>query len=207
MKDSITSVLGFPAPLSGVPTTLAECVEAAGGEQKLVEQYTGWVIAHKSNTTIRGAIVEALEKSTEIKPKTKPVNRPTKSDPSRMVDEQDESDQTYSDRVRAETKLSNDELWAMIKDEIGVTEFKALGEPRTGGAGRVGKEDAKSAETLLKSELWQNAVQLLQSQNPGLEIALGEDGKPTVEALANAIKVNRLNRDKEQKVAMGLVPA
>jgi hypothetical protein len=203
MKDSTTSVLGFNAPLSGVPTSLSECVEAAGGEQPLVDQYVGWVIAHKSNTTIRGAIVEALEKATDIKRAVKQVNRPTKSDPNRMVEEWDESEQTYSDRVRAQTKLPAEELWALIKDEVGVTEFKAVGEPRT-GAGRVGKEDAKSAETLLASDLWKNAVELLTKQNPGLEIALGEDGKPTVETLANAIKVNRLNRDKEQKAALGL---
>lgn len=203
MKNSTTSVLGFDVPTSGQPETLAECVAAAGGEQIVVDQYVGYSNAHKTNGDARAAVVEALEEVTGIKRATEKVKAPTKSDPNRTVDKFSESEQTYADRVRAETGQKTEELWPLIADKVGVIPFKCVGEPRT-GAGRVGKEDAKNAETLLASDVWKNAVELLSQKNPGLEIAVGDDGKPTVESLAAALRTNRQRIDKEAKAELGI---
>jgi hypothetical protein len=203
MKNSTTSVLGFDPPVSGVPENLQECVTVAGGEQVCCDLLVSYSNAHKTNTDARGTIVEALEKITGIKRATEQVKSPTKADPKRTVEKFSESEQTYADRVRAETGKSTEELWTMIKDEVGTIPFKMVGEPRT-GAGRIGKEDQKKAETLLASDLWKQAHDLLLQKNPGLEIALGEDQKPTVESLANAIKVNRIRVQKEEDAGLGL---
>lgn len=203
MKNSTTSVLGFDVPTSGQPETLAECAEAAGGEQVVCDQYVGYSNAHKTNGDARGAVVDALEEITGIKRATETVKSPTKADPNRTVEKFSESEQTYADRVRAETGKTTEELWTMIAEKVGVIPFKCVGEARTGSS-RVGKEDSKKAETLLASELWTEAVKLLQQKNPGLEIALGEDGKPTVETLASAIKVNRVRIQREEDASLGL---
>jgi hypothetical protein len=205
MKNSTTSVLGFDVPVSGVVETLPELVEAAGGEQPVVDLMVGYSNAHKTNTEARGAVVEALEKVTGIKRATENVKSPTKADPNRTVEKFSESEQTYADRVRAETQQTTEQLWTAIASEVGTIPFKVIGEARTGST-RVGKEDAKKAETLLAAgdDMWKQAVQLLTQKNPGLEIALGEDGKPTVETLASAIKVNRVRIQKEEDASLGL---
>jgi hypothetical protein len=203
MKNSTTSVLGFDVPTSGQPETLAECATAAGGEQIVCDQYVGYSNAHKTNGEARTAVVDALEEITGIKRATETVKSPTKADPKRTIEKYNESEQTYADRVRAETGKTTEELWSMIKDKVGVIPFKCVGEPRT-GASRVGKEDQKKAETLLASDLWKQANELLLQKNPGLEIAVGEDGKPTLESLANAIKVNRVRIQKEEDAVLGL---
>lgn len=205
MKSTTTSVLGFDVPVSGQPETLAECVTAAGGEQVVADQYVGYSNAHKTNGDARGAVTDALEKITGIKRATETVKSPTKADPNRTVERTSESEQTYRDRVAAELGKSTEELWTMIKDEVGVIPFKCVGEARTGSS-RVGKEDSKKAETLLAAgdAMWQQAVSLLTQKNPGLEIALGDDGKPTVESLAAAIKVNRVRIQKEEDASLGL---
>ncbi len=205
MKNSNTSVLGFDVPISEVPENLAECVTAAGGEQNLVDQWVGFVKAHRTNTDARGAITDAFEEVLKIARATETVKSPTKADPNRTVEKPSESEQTYADRVRAETSQTTEQLWTAIKDAVGVIAFKAVGEPRTGSA-KVGKEDAKKAEILLAAgdAMWQQAVALLTQKNPGLEIALGEDGKPTVDALAAAIKVNRVRIQKEEDASLGL---
>jgi hypothetical protein len=206
MKDSTTSTLGLDVPVSGVSTTVAELVEAAGGEQALVDKVVGWAMAHNVNTTARSLITEALEKVTGESRKTKQKASPTKSDPNNTIEVYDESEQTYTDRVCALKGWSREQLGEAVLPDVGTVPFKLVGEPRTGGPGRVGKEDAKKAETLLNGgdAMWTQAVQLLLQKNPGLEIPFAEDGKPTVETLANAIKVNRIRQQKEADAELGL---
>jgi len=206
MKDSTTSTLGCDVPVSGVSTTVPELIEAAGGEQALIDKVVGWGMAHNVNTVARGLITEALEKITGEGRKTKQKASPTKSDPNNTIEVYDESEQTYTDRVCALKNWTREQMWAQVKDDVGVIAFKLVGEPRAGGPGRVGKEDAKKAETLLNGgeNMWKTAVQLLLQKNPGLEIPFGDDGLPTVETLANAIKVNRIRQAKEADAELGL---
>lgn len=203
MKNSTTSVLGFNPPVSNVPENIAECVTAAGGEQELVDQWVAYTFAHKVNTSARAAIVDALEETTGNKRATEKVKSPTKADPNREVEKYSESEQTYADRVRAELGQTTEQIWPTIAEAVGTIEFKAVGEPRT-GTSRVGKEDAKNAETLLASDVWKNAVELLVQKNPGLEIANGDDGKPTVESLAAALRTNRQRIAKEENALLGI---
>ena len=206
MKDSTTSTLGVDVPVSGVSTTIPELVEAAGGEQALIDKVVGWGMAHNVNTTARGLITEKLEEITGEGRKTKQKVSPTKGDPNNTIEVYDESEQTYTDRVCALRNWTREQMWEQVKDGVGVIPFKLVGEPRAGGPGRVGKEDAKKAETLLNGgdKMWQTAVQLLIQKNPGLEIPFAENGMPTVETLANAIKVNRIRQQKEADAELGL---
>jgi|SRR5215831_19006085 len=206
MKDSTTSTLGCDVPVSGVSTTIPELVEAAGGEQPLIDKVVGWGMAHNVNTVARGLITEALEEITGEARKTKQKSSPTKSDPNNTIEVPDESEQTYTDRVCALQGWTREQMWEAVKDKVGVIPFKLVGEPRTGGPGRVGKEDAKKAETLLNGgdAMWQQAIKLLLQKNPGLEIPVQDNGMPTVEVLANAIKVNRIRQQKEADAELGL---
>jgi hypothetical protein len=206
MKDSTTSTLGVDVPVSGVPTTLPELIEAAGGEQALIDKTVGWGMAHNVNTVARSLITEALEEITGEARKMRQKASPTKSDPNNTIEVPDESEQTFTDRVCAMQDWTREQMWAAVAPKVGVVPFKLVGEPRTGGPGRVGKEDAKKAETLLNGgdSMWQTAVKLLLQKNPGLEIPFAEDGKPTVETMANAIKVNRIRQQKEADAELGL---
>jgi len=206
MKDGTTSTLGVDVPVSGIPTSVAELIEAAGGEQILIDKVNGWAIAHNTNTEARGRITDALEEVTGESRKTKQKASPTKSDPNNTIEVYDESEQTYTDRVCALKSWTREQMWDAVGAKVGTVPYKLVGEPRAGGPGRVGKEDAKKAETLLNGgdKMWQTAVQLLLQKNPGLEIPLQENGQPTVETLANAIKVNRIRQQKEADAELGL---
>ena len=206
MKDGTTSTLGVDVPVSGIPTTVAELIEAAGGEQILVDKVNGWAIAHNTNTEARGRITDKLEEVTGETRKTRQKGSPTKSDPNNTIEVYDESEQTFTDRVCAMKDWTREQMWSAIGVQVGTVPYKLVGEPRVGGPGRVGKEDAKKAETLLNGgeAMWKQAVQLLLQKNPGLEIPLAESGLPTVETLANAIKVNRIRQQKEADAELGL---
>lgn len=213
MKNSSTSVLGFETvPVSGEPETVAECTAAAGGEANLVGQWVGFVKAHRTNTEARGIITDALEECTSIARSTRQKPTPSKSDPNKTTEVYDESEQQYSDRVRAETKQTTEQLWtAIIATEAwktstvdGAIQFKAVGEPRGAGLGRLAKQDTTNAETLVKSGKAQQAIDMLEQKNPGLKVEVDEAGAPKVESLAAALRTNRQRLQKEEDAALGI---
>jgi hypothetical protein len=202
MKDTTTSVLGFDVPVTGQPETLQECVTAAGGEEKLVSGWVDYIRFHKTNTSARSAVVEALTEVLGAKRATESVKSPTKAEPNRMIDRPSESEQTFADRVVAETGKSRKEVWDMIKETVGSIEFR--GEGREGGAGRLAKQDTDNAATLINENKWEAAVKLLESKNPGLTVEMDESGKPQVESLATALRTNRRRLEQESKAELGL---
>ena len=202
MKDTTTSVLGFDVPVSGHPTDLQECVEAAGGEQNLVDGWTDYIKFHKTNTAARSAVVEALESTLGIERETETVKSPTKADPNRTVDKYAESEQTFAQRAIAQSGKTKAEIWDMIKEQVGVIPFK--GEARAGGPGRLAKQDTVKAQTLIDSDKWNVAVGLLEQKNPGLKIEMDEAGKPKVESLAQALRANRKRLEQEENAALGI---
>lgn len=202
MKDTTTSVLGFDVPVSGHPTDLSECIEAAGGEQNLVDGWTDYIKFHKTNTAARSAVVEALENVLGSERETETVKSPTKADPNRTVEKYAESEQTFAQRVISQSGKTKTEIWDMIKDQVGVIPFK--GEARAGGVGRLAKQDTVKAQTLIDSNKWNVAVNLLEQKNPGLKIEMDAAGKPTVESLAQALRTNRRRLEAEENAALGI---
>jgi hypothetical protein len=215
MKTITTSVLGFDVPVAGVPETLQEAIESAGGEENLVQTFVDQRRFHNTNTEARAAVVAALEKATGIKRKMKQV--PSAKDPSKFSEQPDESEQQYSDGVRAQVKQDNPELkdaaavtaylWDAIKDDEDVAGivFKGQGEGRGAGGPRTTKTDVIHATILLKTDAdWQRAVAMLTQKNPGLVVELDEAGKPTVASLANALRINRARAQAEENAALGL---
>jgi len=202
MKDTTTSVLGFDVPVSGQPTTLQECVEAAGGEQQLVDGWTDYIRFHKTNTAARSAVVDALETVLGVERETETVKAPTKADPNRTLDKYSESEQTFAQRAVSQSGKTKQEIWDLIKDQIGTIPFK--GEARTGGVGRLAKQDTVKAQTLIDSDKWSVAVQLLEQKNPGLKVEMDEAGKPKVESLAQALRTNRKRLEAEENASLGI---
>jgi hypothetical protein len=203
MKDTTTSVLGFDVPVSGYPTDLAECIEAAGGEQNLVDGWTDYVKFHKTNTAARSAVVDALQDVLGIERKTDTVKSPTKADPNRTIEKYSESEQTFAQNAIAKSGKTINEVWDLIKDQVGTIPFK--GEVRAGGFGRVGKQDAAMASTLIEAaDKWPTAVQRLEQKNPGLKIEMDETGKPKVESLAQALRTNRRRLEAESAAELGI---
>lgn len=203
MKDTTTSVLGYDVPVTGQPETLQECVAAAGGEQNLVDGWVDYIRFHKTNTSARSAVVDALVEVLGAKRATEQVKSPTKADPNRMVEKTTESEQTFADRVLSQSGKTRSEVWDMIKEDVGSIPFVGTG--REGGPGRLAKQDTVKAQTLIDTEgKWQQAVQLLEQKNPGLKIEMGDDGKPKVESLAQALRTNRRRLEAEANAELGL---
>jgi hypothetical protein len=202
MKDTTTSVLGFDVPISGHPTDLKECIEAAGGEQNLVDGWTDYIKFHKTNTAARSAVVEALENALGVERETETVKSPTKADPNRTIEKYAESEQTFAQRVISQSGKSKTEVWDLIKDQVGTIPFK--GEARAGG-GRLPKQDTAMATTLIEAaDKWPKAVQLLEQKNPGLKVEMDESGKPKVESLAAALRTNRKRLESESAAELGI---
>lgn len=201
MKDTTTSVLGFDVPVSGHPTDLKECIEAAGGEQNLVDGWTDYIKFHKTNTAARSEVVAALESVLGVERETESVKSPTKADPNRTVDKFSESEQTFAQRVISQSGKSKAEIWDMIKDQVGTVPFK--GEARAGG-GRLPKQDTVMAQTLIDSDKWTAAVEKLEQKNPGLKIEMDENGKPKVESLASGLRANRKRIEAETAEELGV---
>jgi len=201
MKDTTTSVLGFDVPVTGQPTVLSEGVEAAGGEQNLLDGWVDYIRFHKTNTSARSAVVDALEEVLGIARATKKEKSPTKADPNREVEKYAESEQTYADRAVAQSGKTRAEVWDLIKETVGSIPFQ--GQARE-GVGRLAKQDTLKAQTLVEAGVWQKAVDLLQSKNPGLTIEMDEEGKPKVESLAAALRTNRKRLEAEENEALGI---
>jgi len=201
MKDTTTSVLGFDVPVSGYPTDLQECIEAAGGEQTLVKEWTDYIKFHKTNTAARSAVVEALESVLGVERETETVKQTTSKGVVKEVEKYAESEQTFAQRAIAQSGKKAQEIWDLIKDQVGTVPFK--GEVRT-GIGRLAKQDTVKAQTLIDSDKWTVAVQLLEQKNPGLKVEMDEAGKPKVESLAMALRTNRKRLEAEENAALGI---
>lgn len=202
MKDTFTQVLGFDVPVSGYPTELSECIESAKGEQNLVSEWTDYIKFHKTNTAARSAVVEALENVLGIERETETIKQTTSKGVVKEVEKYAESEQTYASRVIAQSGKTKAEIWDMIKDQVGVIPFRSEG--RAGGVGRLAKQDTASAQTLIDSDKWSVAVQLLEQKNPGLKVEMDEAGKPKVESLAQALRTNRKRAEAEEAAALGI---
>lgn len=190
-------MLGFDVPVSEWPETLAECITAAGGEDKMIDGWTQYIKFHKTNTAARSAVVDALEEVLGVKRATK-----TEKVGDKEVEKFTESEQTYADRAVAQSGKTRNEVWDLIKENVGVIPFRAEGRE---GVGRLAKQDTVKAQTLIDApDKWPQAVQLLQSKNPGLTIEMDEAGKPKVESLAAALRTNRRRVEAEANAELGI---
>ncbi len=207
MKDITTSVLGFDVPVSGVPETLQEAITAAGSEQAMLDGWNSYIRFHRTNGEARAAVIEALEAITGIERETEQVKSPTKADPNRMIDKYSESEQQYAERALAQNGKSHAELAPQVLAKVGTIEFKAVGEPRVGGPGKLAKVYTENAQTLINAgeAAYSKAVDMLEQKNPGLKIDLDDSGAPTVASLAAALKANKVRVEREANEALGLV--
>jgi hypothetical protein len=205
MKNITTTVLGFDVPVSGVPETLPEAVESAGGEQNLVDTFVNQRKFHNTNTEARAAVVDALVEVTNIARLTELKATPTKSDPNKTTEVDAESEQQYTDRVRAETKMTTAQLWDLVKDKVGVLAFKGQGEARGGGA-RTTKGDLTNAKVLIDAgeAKYNLAITMLEQKNPGLTVERDEKNVPKIESLAKALQTNRARAQAEENAALGI---
>jgi hypothetical protein len=201
MKETTTSVLGFDVPISGYPTDLQECIEAAGGEQGLVNDWTDYIKFHKTNTAARSAVVDAMESVLGIERETETVKQTTAKGVVKEVEKYAESEQTFAQRAIAQSGKTKQEIWDLIKDQVGVIPFKSEG--RAGG-GRLPKQDTVMAQTLIDSDKWSAAVGKLEQKNPGLKVEMDESGKPKVESLAQALRANRRRLEAETAAELGI---
>jgi hypothetical protein len=201
MKNTTTSVLGFDVPISGHPTDLQECIEAAGGEQNLVDGWTDYIKFHKTNTAARSAVVDALETVLGIERETETVKQTTSKGVVKEVEKYAESEQTFAQRAIAQSGKTKQEIWDLIKDQVGTVPFK--GEARAGG-GRLPKQDTVMAQTLIDSDKWSAAVEKLEQKNPGLKVEMDDAGKPKVESLAQALRTNRRRIEADTAAELGI---
>jgi hypothetical protein len=67
MKTVQKELLGFNVEITGVVETLAEAVEACGGEEAVVNKVNAQEFAHGHYGKLRGMIVTVLAEATEVK--------------------------------------------------------------------------------------------------------------------------------------------
>lgn len=67
MKSVNKEILGFNVPVSGVVETLAEAVQAAGSEERVVDLTNNYVLFHSHFGKLRTAIVKKLVELTGVK--------------------------------------------------------------------------------------------------------------------------------------------
>jgi hypothetical protein len=216
MKNITTSVLGFEVPVSGVPENLEEAKTAAGGESNLLEGWLNYIRFHRTNTEARAEVADRIAALLGIERKTKQVAAPTAKDANNTREDWAESEADFVKRAIAESGrtladiapqiMSGDfEMDGKPAGPLSI-EFAASGSGRGTGPGKVAQVYSKSAQQLIDKgpDVYNNAITLLQQANPGLNIVIGEDGKPDVVSLASALKSNRDRVEKEANAALGL---
>jgi len=187
-----------------VPETLQECIIAAGGEEQMIGAFLNYIRFHKTNTEARAEVAERVEKITGVARSTKTVKAPTKADPENTREEWDESEAEYVKRAIAENG-DGAALTPQILDGLSI-KFSAQGAARVGGPKKVAQVYTKAAQQLMEDATkLANAIKVLESKNPGLQVATGDDGKVSVESLAAALKVNKERTEREANAALGLV--
>lgn len=190
MKAYTNNTLGIQTTIQ-VPESADEYDKKAGRVGACVEDATQYNILHSYNTKLRSEFLDALEKETGVKRNVDQARtdaQPAKKDGTKTPVYEKES--LYFKRVCSETGKTAAEFKDLAQKTADALPFDNT--ESTGGGGRIGKEYktaaadliAKGAETLAK------VIANLERLNPGLTVELDDDGQPTEESLAKAIKVN-----------------
>lgn len=200
--------MGFEIPVKNYPENLQEAITSFGGEDGLLTAALNYIRFHKTNSVARAAVSEFVGEETGVARETKVVPAPTKSNPDNTREEWAETEDEHVKRAIATSKRTPQDLAEKLLngDSPLELEFNAQGVQRTAGPKKVAAVYTKAAQDLLKSDekVVQTAIDKLQQLNPGVTVAMGEDGKPDVESLASALKANRDRRDKAAMAELGV---
>jgi hypothetical protein len=187
-----------------VPSTIAEFGAACGvGEEQAEAMVLKYALDEGMFRTIlpdfRGPFFERLEQETGI------ARRQTGTVTKKVDGEEQEvpvfeKDTLYFKHVQAE-EGKDAEAYTDIANEIAAeTPYDLTPKQRTG---KVAKEFTQRAEGLATAIAagrgsWDNVVSKLVSLNPSVSIETDEDGTPSLESVARALKVDADRRSREQ---------
>ncbi len=118
-----------------------------------------------------------------------------------------EAQKKVGDELKKTAELAKKDAEGKVVRSGKVLDFNAP--KRVAGPKTPNKTDLLYAENLLKLDdaTFAQAITALKSQNPGLEIEEDDNGKPTAEGLAWALKANRDNAIKRANAFMPPIPA
>jgi hypothetical protein len=199
MKTIQNKSLGFIIPLL-VPSTLEECKTIFGNEESIVDIVVAQETYHGWNNIFRDKLCDAVEKQFKVArrvlkeiPPTKEGGKPTK---------QYEPAVAFIKHVLSQG-VTKEQLTPLAL-EIGKS--IKFGEGGSSVGGRIGKTFLDTATAILAlnpAEIDQVVANLVQF-NEGLVIDKDDSGKPTVDSLARALKVDQLNQEAARKARLGI---
>jgi hypothetical protein len=199
MKSIKLESNGIPVAVSGIPTNLQEAIEVFKSEEALISAAVNQVLYHKTMGVARDKIEDTLSAKDGINNprKTKKVVE-TKKDGSKVeVDEFTESQKEHVKRVAAERGVEPKDLGITID-----LAFDPTSKTR-GTGGTIAKMYVEAAESILAGNDVESIVSYLEKEND-ITIDRDENGKPTLAALAAAVKANKERVEAAEKAMLGL---
>jgi hypothetical protein len=193
--DRKNRTLGLDVTVSGVPANLAALVEAYT-EQAVYELFVRQAVYNNWNPEFRAAFVEALEEETGIARNTKGTGKfkEIKDEATGEVRKEEvtvysESEQEYFDRV---LNGADPSTYQDLADRVAKSvKFDAsLRERKSAGPKALAKMYLNGAQQLIDAGAAQSAAEKLSN-------ALGISVEPTLEGLAQALKIREDRRRQE----------
>jgi len=186
-----------------VPSSVAEFAAAAGvapeqGEATVLKYASDEAMFRTVLPTFRDAFFKALEEETGIE-------RPQTGTTNKIVDGEKvevpvyAKDTEYFNHVQAEEGKEAADYEALALQVAGDIEFNLRAKPR---AGKPAKKYLTQAQGLTDAVAagrgtWEGVVEKLTALNIGLNIEVDDDGAPSLDALARALKVDEERRSQE----------
>jgi hypothetical protein len=197
MKKTSQSMLTVSAFLS-VPESIEEFNSFLVGRPETALDYANAEAYYRGIAPkVRSRFLSAVAEATGIEPKV--ISTKTVGEKEIEVYEKDT---VYMKRVKA-SGVADDVLVPLLQsafDEVGWD----LSQTRSSGPNAKDREVVDFILNAISAgeSTFERVVANYQRLNPGLEIAIEEDGSVTPEALAEAVRVDRLRRENEAKTSM-----
>lgn len=202
MITRLQNTMSMTVPFE-VPSNVAEFAAAAGvapeqGEATVLKYASDEAMFRTVLPAFRDAFFKALEEETGIE-------RPQTGTTHKIVDGEKvevpvyAKDTEYFNHVQAEEGKEAADYEALALQVAGEIEFNLRAKPR---AGKPAKKYLTQAQGLTDAVAagrgtWEGVVEKLTALNIGLNIEVDDDGAPSLDALARALKVDEERRSQE----------
>lgn len=196
MSQPTIEAYGFELPLVNKPANLQDAIDAFGAD-KVFEWQERYRLYHIVANGARDAVLEAIEKVTGIKPKTKTVTKTDKEGKSTTVEVQDEGDGAYVNRATAEATAStfggdSNAFKAAMTDALkdAIIDYAKEPERRSAGPKKPGVQVTKRAQALSSkgADAVAKTIEKLKSYVPEAlhpkDVSTEPDGTYSVESIA-----------------------
>lgn len=202
MQTRLQNTMSMTVPFE-VPSTVAEFAAAAGvgeeqGEATVLKYASDEAMFRTILPTFRDAFFTALEEESGIE-------RPQTGTSNKIVDGEKvevpifAKDTEYFHHVQAEEGKEAADYEALALQVAQGIEFNLRAKPRAGKPAKKYLTQAQGLSDAIAAGRgsWEGVVEKLTSLNIGLNIEVDDDGAPSLDALARALKVDEERRSQQ----------